>query len=96
MQFTFEFLLHYEPDMGDIKIEGHLLYLEDPKKLKEMVKDWKKNKKISPEIMQSLFNTILAKANIKALQLSQDVNLPSHIQMPRLQQQKKNINEYIG
>lgn len=96
LRFTFEFLLNYEPDIGLIKISGHLLYLENPKKLKEMAQNWKKDKKIPPEIMQSLFNTILAKANIKALQLSQDINLPPHLAMPRLESQKKNVNEYIG
>jgi hypothetical protein len=96
LKFIFEFVLNYEPDIGSIKIGGHLLFLESPKKIKEMVQEWKKDKKISPEIMQSLFNTILAKANIKALQLSQDINLPPHLPMPRLLQQKKNTNEYIG
>ena len=96
LRFIFEFVLSYEPNIGSIKIGGHLLFLESPKKIKEMVQGWKKNKKISPEIMRSLFNTILSKANIKALQLSQDINLPPHLPMPRLEQQKKSTNEYIG
>ncbi len=96
LRFTFEFLLNYEPNIGLIKIEGHLLFLENPKKIKEMVQEWKKTKKISPEIMRNLFNTILTKSNIKALQLSQDINLPPHLPLPRLEQQKRNINEYIG
>lgn len=96
LKFIFEFVLFYEPDIGFIKIEGHLLFLESPKKLKEMFQEWQKNKKISPEVLQNLFNTILAKTNIKALELSQDINLPPHLPLPRLGQQKKNINEYIG
>ncbi len=96
LRFTFEFLLSYEPNIGSIRIEGHLLFLESPKKIKEIIQDWKKDKKIPKEIMQNLFNNILTKSNIKSLQLSQDINLPPHIPMPRLEQQKKNINEYIG
>ena len=96
IRFIFEFLLNYEPEIGFIKIEGHLIYLESPKKLKEIIQTWRKEKKISPEIMQALFNTILAKSNIKALQLSQDINLPPHLPMPRLESQKKSANEYIG
>jgi hypothetical protein len=96
LRFTFEFVLNYEPEQGFIKINGHLLFLDSPKKMKDIIQDWKKDKKIPPEIMQSLFNTILAKSNIKALQLSQDINLPPHLPMPRLEKQKPNLNEYIG
>ncbi|SRR3989344_1976602 len=96
LRFDFEFLLNYEPKVGKVKIEGHLLYLEEPKKMKDIVKEWKKDKKLPPEIMQGLFNTILAKSNIKALQLTQDINLPPHIPMPKLVKEKKNVNEYIG
>jgi len=96
LRFGFEFLLIYEPEYGLIKIQGHLLFLDSPKKMKDIVQDWKKDKKIPPEIMQGLFNTILAKSNIKALQLSQDINLPPHLPMPRLEKQKPNLNEYIG
>ncbi|MEK6835387.1 MAG: hypothetical protein AABX61_03935 [Nanoarchaeota archaeon] len=98
LKFKFEFLLKYDPNVAEIKIDGHLLFLESPKKMKEIVQNWKKDKKLPPEITQSLFNTILTKSNIKALQLSQDLNLPPHIPMPRLtrQQPKKNVNEYIG
>lgn len=98
LRFTFEFSLNYEPNFGKINIEGHLLYLESPKNIKEIMQVWKKDKKIAPEVMKSLFNTILTKSNIKALQLSQDVNLPAHIPMPKLvqEQKKKNVNEYIG
>lgn len=96
LKFTFEFLLKYEPNFGSVRIEGHLLFLENQKMMKEILQSWKKDKKIPPEIMQGLFNTILAKANIKALQLTQDINLPPHIPMPRLDQRKKDVNEYIG
>ena len=97
LKFMFEFLLKYEPSIGEIKLNGHLLYTDDPKKIKEIQAKWKKDKKIEPELMSSLFNMILTKSNIKSLSLSQDVNLPPHLPMPRLQPQSKtNLNEYIG
>ncbi|AJF62443.1 MAG: hypothetical protein QT11_C0001G0294 [archaeon GW2011_AR20] len=96
LKFTFEFSLNYEPGLGSIKIEGHLLYIDEQKKMNEMVKGWKKEKKISPEIIQGLFNTIIARSNIKALQLEQDLNLPPHLPMPKLTREKKSVREYIG
>lgn len=96
LKFTFEFLLNYEPNVGSIKINGHLLFLDSNKRMKEIEQEWKKNKKLPPEIMQSLFNTVMAKSNIKALQLSQDINLPPHLPMPKIIREKKSVKEYIG
>ena len=95
LKFIFEFKLNYEPKIGIINLTGNMLYLEDPKRMKEILQDWKKDKKIPQEVMQSLFNTILVKANIKALGLAQDINLPPHLPMPKVEQQNK-YKEYIG
>jgi len=98
LKFIFEFKLIYEPKIGGINLVGNMMFIDDQKKMKDVLQDWKKDKKLPPEIMQGLFNTILAKANIKALSLSQDVNLPPHLPLPKLEQTKtqNKYNEYIG
>lgn len=98
LKFIFEFKLIYEPKIGGINLTGNMMFIDDQKKMKDILQDWKKNKKLPNEIMQGLFNTILAKANIKALSLSQDVNLPPHLPLPKLEQTKtqNKYNEYIG
>ncbi len=95
VKFNFEFDIKYEPKAGSIVIGGHILYLEDPKLIKGIVKSWKKNKTIEPKIMQQLFNTILLRCNIKALELSQEINLPPHLRLPRVETQTKPQN-YIS
>lgn len=96
LKFIFKFTLNYEPKIGSINLIGSMLYTEDQKKMKDILQDWKKDKKIPQDIMQGLFNTILTKANIKALNLAQDVNLPPHLPLPKLEAKSKNYNEYIG
>ncbi len=96
LKFIFEFKLDYEPNAGMIHLLGNMMYVDDSKKMKDILQDWKKDKKLPPELMQGLFNTILAKANIKALSLSQDINLPPHIPLPKLEQSQSKYNEYIG
>ena len=83
--FTFAFMSKYDPDIGSIILEGELIALEDNKKAKEILAEWKKNKKIPKEAMADVLNTVLAKCNIKALILSQEVNLPPPIPLPRIQ-----------
>ena len=85
IKFNFEFTSKYEPSIGMILFEGEILYLEEPKKVKEILSSWKKDKSIPKEIMANLLNTILSKCNIQALILSQEVNLPPPIPMPKVQ-----------
>lgn len=95
LRFIFEFTSKYEPSVGTILFEGELLYLEDPKKAKEILNGWKKDKKIPKELMAGLLNTILTKCNVQALILSQEINLPSPIPLPKVQMQAPDKN-YIG
>ena len=95
VKFLFEFTANYEPAVGKILFEGEILFLEDPKKIKEILSSWKKDKKISKELMADLLNTILTKCNVEALILSQQVNLPPPIPMPRVQMNPPE-KSYIG
>ena len=96
IKFIFEFTSKYEPSVGNILFEGELLYMEDPKKTKEILTSWKKDKKIPKEIMGGLLNTILTKCNVQALILSQEVNLPPPIPMPKVQMAEQSEKNYIG
>jgi len=95
IKFIFEFTSKYEPNIGTILFEGELLYMEDPKKARELLNSWKKDKKIPKELMGGLLNTILTKCNIQALILSQQVNLPPPIPLPKVQVSAPE-SSYIG
>ena len=82
LKFNFEYVINYEPNVGKISITGNILHMDEPKKIKEILDDWKKQKKLPKELAPRILNTILSKCNIKALILSQDINLPPHIKMP--------------
>ena len=97
LKFTFEFTSKYEPAIGDITFEGEILFIEEPKAVKDILASWKKDKKIDKEVMMALLNTVLAKCNIQALILSQEINLPPPIPLPRVQIGKEpDKNKYIG
>jgi len=96
LRFIFEFTSKYEPAIGNILFEGELLYLEEPKKAKEILSSWKKDKKIPKELMAGLLNTILTKCNVQALILSQEVNLPPPIPLPKVQITEQSEKNYIG
>lgn len=97
LRFEFEFNVVYGPDVGATLLAGHLLYTNEKKKLDEIEKLWKKDKKLSNEIATQVFNNILVRCNLKALQFNQDVNLPPHINLPLVRPPQKDKKEdYIG
>lgn len=87
LKFSFKFDSKYEPDIGKIQLEGEIIYIDEDKKLKEIVKEWKKNKNVSKDIMTEVLNSILLKCNIEALILSKEINLPPPIPLPKVSEQ---------
>lgn len=86
VQVNFIFEILYEPNFAKIAFQGNVLLMLDPKKVKELLKDWKK-KKLEDEIKEPVFNLILRKCNIKAFSLEEDLNLPNHFPMPKIQKE---------
>lgn len=85
IRFVFEFKSEYKPDLGNIKLEGEVLMLEQQSKVDDIEKAWKKDRSVPKEIMQQVLSTALNKCNIQALILSQQINLPAPIPLPKVE-----------
>jgi hypothetical protein len=88
LNIEFAFQINYSNDMAKLEFEGALLSIPDKDELKEILKSWK-DKKIPDKVRVPLFNFIMSKCNIKALSLEDDLNLPYHVPMPRLDTPKE-------
>ena len=95
LKFIFEFSSKYEPDVAQIILIGHVLYMADSKETKDIMNKWKKEKDMPQKVAAQVLNTALIKSNIKALHLSQDMNLPPHIRLPTISP-KSSARDYIG
>jgi len=84
LKFTFEFVTKYEPSFGEINLVGDILYMDQEKKIKEVTDSWKKNKSVPKDVMAQILNNILNKCNIQALILSQQINMPAPIPLPKV------------
>lgn len=82
--FSFKFTANYSPDLGKIVLDGNVLYLDEAKTVNEILEDWKKSKKLPKDLMTKIINTVLTKSNIEALILSDHVNLPPPIPLPKV------------
>lgn len=88
LRFFFEYNSVYEPKIGYINLKGDLIVMDDEKKVKEALSSWTKDKKIPKEMMAEVVNTILARANIQSIIMSQAINLPSPLPMPKVEVKK--------
>lgn len=85
---NFSFIVMYEPELATIDLSGSLILAVDSKISKEVLKSWK-DKKLPEEFRILLFNLILKKSTLKALQLEEELNLPAHIPFPSFKKQDK-------
>ena len=99
LKVSFDFAVNYEPNIGNIKMNGYLNYLDKEEELTKLTSQWKKDKKLPVGITSLVLNTVLTRANIKALMLSQEVNLPPQIQLPKAvpsEMAEAKQEDYIG
>ena len=83
LKFEFTFSINYDPKFAEVEFKGHVLALPEKDEMKKILKEWK-SKKIPEGIRVGLFNFIMAKCNIKALSLEDEMGLPTHVPMPKI------------
>ena len=84
----FVYGINYDPDFAKVELEGRILIALDPKIAKDVLKQWKK-KKMPEDFRIFLFNVILKKSSLKALDLEEELNLPLHMPMPSFKKEEK-------
>jgi hypothetical protein len=85
----FTYTLKYEPDFAKIELAGNLVFSIEPKLATEVLKEWE-SKNLPEDFKIFLFNAILKKSNLKALELEDDLGLPPHLPLPSV---KKGENQ---
>ena len=82
LSFSFELKISYEKDIAKLSFNGNVLVTMDKKSAADVLKKWK-DKKIPDLVRIPLFNFIMARCTVKALQFEEEFNLPKHIQIPQ-------------
>lgn len=76
----FSFNIAYNPDAGSMKIDGEVLY--KTKDTNNIIKDWKENNRLEPDIAVGVLNAIFRKCLIRAIDLSGELRLPPPVRFP--------------
>lgn len=78
---VFSYAVDYDPGFAKIALNGNVLVLVDPDEAKKVLKQWDK-KELPEEFKVDLFNIIMRKTNLKALQIEEEMGIPLHIPLP--------------
>lgn len=79
----FSYNISYDPEYAKVDFLGDIVISLDSKDAKEVLKEWK-DKKFPEDFKIFVFNVILKKSNLKALELEDEMNLPLHLPLPSL------------
>lgn len=88
IKVNFLYGVEYNPKIANIVLEGNIILALNKEESKKVLASWK-DKKMSESFRISIFNFILKKANVKALGLEEEMNLPYHIPFPTLKAKKE-------
>ena len=86
LKIKFNFTIQYSDNFAKLEFEGFVIVLPNEDELKKFLTSWKK-KQVPEESRIFLFNFIMNKCNVKALELEDEMNLPLHVPLPRLSPQ---------
>jgi hypothetical protein len=100
LMFTYEYSVSYplEPSgkLGEIRIIGEIFYVEDTKKIKTILDEWKKDKQINEDTLTLIINVGLLESTVEAIGQAHKVGVPSPIPLPRLKPAGKKSTSSAG
>ena len=97
IKVEFDFNVDYAPKIGNIALTGNLIFLDNAKVIKTALDEWHKNKKLNQDLSDQIMRPALYRCNLKALTMSQEVNLPPHLPIiPKAVPRKGKAENYIG
>ncbi len=84
LKVEFNFNVNYSNNIGKIEIVGDIIYADTAEIIAETAKGWDVDKKLNSMVHEEVVKFVYTKAIIKALELSDALNLPSPIPMPKV------------
>jgi hypothetical protein len=87
IEVEFSLETQYEPNIGNIEIEGTIVYHD--KDLKKQIEEKDGKIVLLEDAFLEVNNTILAIGSVQSLLMAKEMNLPSPIQLPMVEASKK-------
>jgi len=92
-EFKTEYTNEKKEKIAEITVGGDVLFIDE--KYERILKGWKKDKKLPDDIDVEIINAILRKNIVRALTLSDELQLPAPVAIPFVRKKQQDSN-YIG
>lgn len=93
LSLGFDFVTKYDPNMGEVKMSGDIIYVSD--KNAKILKDWKAKKGLPESMNMEVLNYLFRTCLLKISNIASDLQLPPAVQLPRVRP-KSEQSSYIG
>ena len=87
LSMKFEFETRYTPNIGNMKIEGRVLYSSPNHK--EILELWKKENRLGEKEAREIFNYLFRKCLVKMVGFADELQLPIPLPIPRIKPNQK-------
>jgi hypothetical protein len=87
----FDFTTTYTPRIGEIKIEGELLYLAE--RNKDVLEEWQRGERLPEDVSLEVFNYLFKRCLLKVANLAEDLQLPAPIPFPKIKPKSEEKKE---
>ena len=84
VRIGFKFGVEYEPKNATIILEGFVTLAMNSDESNELIKSWTKKKELNKDLVNTLVKLLWKKCNLKAFQLEEELNIPTHLQLPQI------------
>ena len=84
LRVIFAFDVLYGAEIGKISIAGDVIYTDTKEIVSETIKGWNADKKLNPLVNEQVHKFVYNKAIVRALELSDALNLPAPIPLPKV------------
>lgn len=94
LALNFDFTTTYSPDIGQVKISGEVLYLnEDNQKI---LKQWQSKKSLPEQTNIEILNHLFRQCLLKVANIADDLQLPPPLAIPRVAPKQQKEAGYVG
>lgn len=87
LSLGFDFVTAYDPDIGNIKISGEVIYLTENSA--KVIRGWKSKKEIPEDMRIDVLNHLFRACLLKVANLADDLQLPPPMAIPRVKPKAK-------
>lgn len=84
VKLSFTYNVVYDPDIGNLELQGDVLFMQEAKVIEELLTEWEKKKSLPKKFSSAIVTQIMQKCTIQALIMTKDIGLPPPIPLPKV------------